>query len=212
MAQYLSVYSENLKFTKRYSSKYLTRRQVQDKFIKIKISPDFIIKASIETIIVTVSPVLKIFFSIEIETRFWKTPFRIISQNLASFQGKYLWRISDLAKALSLGLTVILLMILKLMILRNFKGAHSEASRISKMEHCGKMVNRLYLRCLTGFWYTFALLWFSMNHNSWFSNLLYLNCTDSNHSYKKRENIFSWDNFLINFAFNLLYYYWFQWF
>ena len=151
MAQYLSVYSENLKFTKRYSSKYLTRRQVQDKFIKIKISPDFIIKASIETIIVTVSPVLKIFFSIEIEIRFWKTPFRIISQNLASFQGKYLWRISDLAKALSLGLTVILLMILKLMILRNFKGAHSEASRISKMEHCGKMVNRLYLRCLTGF-------------------------------------------------------------
>ena len=151
MAQYLSVYSENLKFTKRYSSKYLTRRQVQDKFIKIKISPDFIIKASIETIIVTVSPVLKIFFSIEIETRFWKTPFRIISQNLASFQGKYLWRISDLAKALSLGLTVILLMILKLMILQNFKGAHSEASRISKMEHCGKMVNRLYLRCLTGF-------------------------------------------------------------
>ena len=151
MAQYLSVYSENLKFTKRYSSKYLTRRQVQDKFIKIKISPDFIIKASIETIIVTVSPVLKIFFSIEIEIRFWKTPFRIISQNLASFQGKYLWRISDLAKALSLGLTVILLMILKLMILQNFKGAHSEASRISKMEHCGKMVNRLYLRCLTGF-------------------------------------------------------------
>ena len=151
MSQYLSVYSENLKFTKRYSSKYLTRRQVQDKFIKIKISPDFIIKASIETIIVTVSPVLKIFFSIEIETRFWKTPFRIISQNLASFQGKYLWRISDLAKALSLGLTVILLMILKLMTLRNFKGAHSEASRISKMEHCGKMVNRLYLRCLTGF-------------------------------------------------------------
>ena len=151
MAQYLSVYSENLKFTKRYSSKYLTRRQVQDKFIKIKISPDFIIKASIETIIVTVSPVLKIFFSIEIEIRFWKTPFRIISQNLASFQGKYLWRISNLAKALSLGLTVILLVILKLMILRNFKKTHSEASRISKMEHCGKMVNRLYLRCLTGF-------------------------------------------------------------
>ena len=190
MAQYLSVYSENLKFTKRYSSKYLTRRQVQDKFIKIKISPDFIIKASIETIIVTVSPVLKIFFSIEIETRFWKTPFRIISQNLASFQGKYLWRISDLAKALSLGLTVILLMILKLMILRNFKKTHSEASQISKMEHCGKMVNRLDLRCLTGFWYTFALLWFSMNHNLWFSNLLNLSCTDSNHSYKKREKHF----------------------
>ena len=188
MAQYLSVYSENLKFTKRYSSKYLTPRQVQDKFIKIKISSDFIIKASIEAIIVTVSPVLKIFFCIEI--KFWKTPFRIISQNLASFQGKYLWRISNLAKALSLGLTVILLVILKLMILRNFKKTHSEASRISKMEHCGKMVNRLYLRCLTGFWYTFALLWFSMNHKLWFSNLLNLNCTDSNHSYKKREKHF----------------------
>ena len=188
MAQYLSVYSENLKFTKRYSSKYLTPRQVEDKFIKMKTSFDFIIKASIEAIIVTVSPVLKIFFCVEI--KFWKTPFRIISQNLASFQGKYLWRISDLAKALSLGLTVILLMILKFMILRNFKGAHSEASRISKMEHCGKMVNRLYLRCLTGFWYTFALLWFSMNHNLWFSNLLNLNCTYSNHSYKKREKHF----------------------
>ena len=188
MAQYLSVYSENLKFTKRYSSKYLTPRQVQDKFIKIKISSDFIIKASIEAIIVTVSPVLKIFFSIEI--KFWKTPFRIISQNLASFQGKYPWRISNLAKALSLGLTVILLMILKLMILRNFKKTHSESSQISKMEHCGKMVNRLDLRCLTGFWYTFALLWFSMNHNLWFSNLLNLSCTDSNHSYKKREKHF----------------------
>ena len=188
MAQYLSVYSENLKFTKRYSSKYLTPRQVEDKFIKMKTSFDFIIKASIEAIIVTVSPVLKLFFCVEI--KFWKTPFRIISQNLASFQGKYLWRISNLAKALSLGLTVILLVILKLMILRNFKKTHSEASRISKMEHCGKMVNRLYLRYLTGFWYTFALLWFSMNHKLWFSNLLNLNCTYSNHSYKKREKHF----------------------
>ena len=94
MVQFLSVYSKNLNFTKKYSSKYLTTRQVQDLFIKI--CPDVIMKAPIEAILVTLLSTLKIFFSIE--TKFWRTPSRVISQNLGSFQGKYLWRSSDLAE------------------------------------------------------------------------------------------------------------------
>ena len=62
--------------------------------------------------------ILNIFLSVEI--KFWKTPLRITFKNLRSFQGKYLWRSSILVKASSLRFTVILLMILKLMVLRNY--------------------------------------------------------------------------------------------
>ena len=47
-------------------------------------------------------------------------------------------------KALSLRLTVILLMILKLMILQNFTVAYSESSRTSKMTYFAKIVNGWY--------------------------------------------------------------------
>ena len=92
-------------------------------------------KASIEAILVTLFATLKIIISVEI--KFWKTPFRIISQNL-SFQGKCLWWSSVLAKALSLQFAVILLIILKLIILQNFTQAYSEPSRTSKMEDLAK--------------------------------------------------------------------------
>ena len=69
-------------------------------------------------ILVTLLLILKICLSVEIN--FWKTPLKITVKNLRSFQGTYLWRSSILVKALSLRFTVISLMILKLMVLRNF--------------------------------------------------------------------------------------------
>ena len=87
-----SVYGKNLSFTKRHSIIYLTRKQVQEQFIKT--CPDIIIKVSVEAILVALFPSLKIFFSINI--KFWKTSFRILSQSLGSFQSKYLWRSSSL--------------------------------------------------------------------------------------------------------------------
>ena len=57
---------------------------------------------------------------LSVELNFWKTPLKITAKNLRSFQGTYLWRSSILVKALSLRFTVIFLMILKLMVLRNF--------------------------------------------------------------------------------------------
>ena len=69
-------------------------------------------------ILVTLLLILKICLSVEIN--FWKTPLKITVKNLRSFQGTYLWRSSILVKALSLWLTVNFLMILKLMVLRNF--------------------------------------------------------------------------------------------
>ena len=134
MAKFLSVYSKNLNFTKWYSSKDLT---LQDKCKKI--CPDILTKASIEAILVTFLPTSKIFLSVEIN--FWKTPSRIISQNLGTFQGKHLWGSSVLAKGLSLRFTAFLLRILKLMILRNFTEAYSESTRTSKMEYLPKTVN-----------------------------------------------------------------------
>ena len=122
------------KFTKRYFSKDLT---LQDTCIKI--CPDILIKASIEAILVTFLSTSKIFLSVEIN--FWKTPSRIISQNLGSFRGKCLLQSSILAKGLSLRFTVILLMILKLIILRNFTEAYSDPTRTSKTEHLPKIVN-----------------------------------------------------------------------
>ena len=77
-----------------------------------------IIKASIKTILVTLLLIIKICLSVEIN--FWKTAMRITFKNLRSFQGKYLWRSSVLVIPLSLRFTVILLMILRLMVLRNF--------------------------------------------------------------------------------------------
>ena len=136
MAQFLSVYSKNLNYTKRYSSKDLTTRQVQVKFIKI--CPDIIIKISIEAILVTLLTTLKML--LPVEKKFWKAPSRIISQNLGIFQCKYLWWSSVLAKALSLPLTVILLIILQLMVLRNVSEAHSEPNQTSEMEHFAKIV------------------------------------------------------------------------
>ena len=68
--------------------------------------------------LVTLLLILKICLSVEIN--FWKTPLKITVKNLRSFQGTYLWRSSILVKALSLRFTVIFLMILKLMVLRNF--------------------------------------------------------------------------------------------
>ena len=112
MAKFLSVYSKNVKsknlnFTKKYSSKNLALRG---------------------KCIVTFLPTLKIFFSAK--KRFWKTTSRIISQNLGGFQGKCLWRSSVLAKALSLRLAVILVMIL------NYDFAKTLQSRIQNpMEH-----------------------------------------------------------------------------
>ena len=137
MSQFLSVYNKNLNTTKRYSSKDLTTRHVQDKFIKI--CPDIIIKTSIEPILVTLLTTLKMFLSVE--KKFWKAPSRIISQNLGIFQCKYLWWSSVLAKAFSLPFTVILLTILQLMVLRNVSEAHSEPNQTSKMEHFAKIVN-----------------------------------------------------------------------
>ena len=69
-------------------------------------------------ILVTLLLILEICLSVEIN--FWKTPLKITVKNLRSFQGTYLWRSSILVKALSLRFTVIFLMILKLMVLRNF--------------------------------------------------------------------------------------------
>ena len=77
-----------------------------------------IIKASIKTILVTLLLIIKLCLSVEIN--FWKTAMRITFKNLRSFQGKYLWRSSVLVIPLSLRFTVILLMILRLMVLRNF--------------------------------------------------------------------------------------------
>ena len=51
-----------------------------------KISPGFIIKASVEEILVISLLRLKMFLSVEI--KFWKTSSRIIFKNLESFQGK----------------------------------------------------------------------------------------------------------------------------
>ena len=69
-------------------------------------------------ILVTLLLILKICLSVEIN--FWKTPLKITAKNLRSFQGTYLWQSSILVKALYLRFTVIFLMILKLMVLRNF--------------------------------------------------------------------------------------------
>ena len=64
-----SANGKNLSFKKRYSIIYLTRKQVQEQFIKA--CPDIIIKVSVEAILVALFPTLKIFFSINI--KFWKT-------------------------------------------------------------------------------------------------------------------------------------------
>ena len=77
-----------------------------------------IIKTSSKTILLTLLLILKTCLSVEIN--FWKTSLRITFKNLRSFQGKYLWRSSILIKALSLRFTVIFLMVLKFMVLRNF--------------------------------------------------------------------------------------------
>ena len=69
------------------------------------------------TILVNLLLILKICLFVEI--KFWNTPLRITLKN-RSFQDKYLWRSSILVKALCLRFTVILPMILKLMVLRNF--------------------------------------------------------------------------------------------
>ena len=69
------------------------------------------------TILVNLLLILKICLFVEI--KFWNTPLRISLKN-PSFQDKYLWRSSILVKALCLRFTVILLMILKLMVLRDF--------------------------------------------------------------------------------------------
>ena len=62
---------------------------------------------------------IKICLSVEID--FWNAPLRITYKNIRSvFKAKYSWRVSILVKVLSFRLTVILLMILKLMVLRNF--------------------------------------------------------------------------------------------
>ena len=94
-----------------------------------------IIKASVEVTIVTLLPTLKI--NVAVEIKFWKTPSRIISQNLRSFQGNCLWQNSVLA--LSLRFTVILLTILKFIFLRNFTQPSSELSRTSKMKKLVKI-------------------------------------------------------------------------
>ena len=122
MVKFLSVYSKNLNFTKIYSSK---GRTLQDKCIKI--CPHILM--TIEAIRVTFLPTSKILLTVEIN--FWKTPSRMISQNLGSIQSRCLWPSSVLPKNLSLRFTVILLMILKLMILRNFTEAYSESTRTS---------------------------------------------------------------------------------
>ena len=70
------------------------------------------------TILETLLLILKICLSVEIIC--WNTPLRIAFKNLRSFRGKYLWRSSILVKAFSLRFTVILLMILKPMVSRNF--------------------------------------------------------------------------------------------
>ena len=80
-------------------------------------SPVIIIKPSTKAILVTLLLALKIFLSVEIKS--WKAP-STITFNLGSFQGKYIWRSSVLVKPLSLRFTVILIMILKFMLLRNF--------------------------------------------------------------------------------------------
>ena len=105
----------------------------------MKICSDIIIKTSVEAILVTSLPTSKIFLSVEI--RFWKTPSRIISQNLGSFQDKYLWRSSVLTNGLSLRFAVIKLMIVKRVILRDFTETYSEPTRVSKMEHLQKIIN-----------------------------------------------------------------------
>ena len=56
MAKFLSVYSKNLNFTKRYSNKDLTLQNMAD----------ILIKASVEAILVTFLPTSKIFLSVEI--------------------------------------------------------------------------------------------------------------------------------------------------
>ena len=66
----------------------------------------------------TLSPNLRKFLSIV--STFWKPPPRVTSQNLGNFQEKYLRRISVIVETLSLRFTEILLMLLKLMIFRNF--------------------------------------------------------------------------------------------
>ena len=65
----------------------------------------------------------------------------MVSQNLESFQGKYLWRSSGLSKDLPLWFTVISLMCLKLLILRNFPDPYSEPSQTSKMEFFTKIIS-----------------------------------------------------------------------
>ena len=105
----------------------------------MKICSDIIIKTSVEAILVTSLPTSKIFLSVEI--RVWKTPSRIISQNLGSFQDKYLWRSSVLTNGLSLRFAVIKLMIVKRVILRDFTETYSEPTRVSKMEHLQKIIN-----------------------------------------------------------------------
>ena len=62
----------------------------------------------------------------------------IISQDIISFQGKYLWQSYVLAKYLSLRFTVTLLMITKIFIFWNFTQASSEPSRTSQIGHLAK--------------------------------------------------------------------------
>ena len=61
---------------------------------------------SIEAIIVTLMPILKILLSVAITLR---PPSRITSQNLGDFQEKCMWWGSVTVKPLFLGFTVILL-------------------------------------------------------------------------------------------------------
>ena len=100
----------------------------------------------------------------------WDKTLEDTIQNNISKSRKFSQRSSILAKDLSLRFTVILLMILKFLILKNFTEAYSKPSGTSEMEHFAKIVNGWKL--LTAFGkrsildaqvcseYAFALLWF----------------------------------------------------
>ena len=156
------------------------------------------IKPSVEATLGTLLSTLKIIASVEI--KFWKTPSRITSQNLRSFQGKCPWWSSVLAKALSLRFTVMLFMILKLMILWNYIQVHSEPSRTSMMEHLGKISNSckqkaLFLQKAPSWMFDWILntplLYYDfMNSNLWLWAPLDLNCSHTKHSYKQEFFMF----------------------
>ena len=140
---------------------------------------------------------------------------KMVSQNLGSFQGKYLSRSSGLSKDLSLWFTVISLICLKLLILRNFPDPYSEHSQTSKMEFFTKIISgwkpltnfvkKLHPRCWPKLWMrlSFIVILWTVTCES--GGLLLIYIVHNLTIVTRKKDSFSWGYLLIDsiFWFNL---------